>query len=458
VPRNDGKMKTMKKLFKQFYTNLFLENRLFIALGICSASFLFAFFLPILGDLPYIAFGVVVTLLLIDIYLLHAAKKTVFLRRDVPERLSNGDDNELKIYLENFYPFPISIGIIDEIPFQFQKRDLWFNTSLKPKEQKIISYLLRPTKRGEYEFGLTRLFVKSPLGLVSRRINVEGTGMVPVYPSFLKLREYELMAISNRLVDVGIKKVRRVGNSMEFDQVKNYVAGDDIRTINWKATARKADFMVNSYIEERSQHIYCVIDKSRAMKMPFEEMSLLDYAINASLILSSVALLRQDKAGLITIAEKTKNVVLADRRPMQLNKIMEVLYKEKTRYLETDMEALFVSLRSVLKQRSLVVFFTNFESMSALERQLPYLKRIAKYHLLLVVFFENTTLRSLSDDDAKDVEGIYIKTIAEKFAYEKRLMVKELTKHGILSLLTAPQNLTVNVVNRYLAIKAKQQI
>ncbi|MGV3546839.1 MAG: DUF58 domain-containing protein [Pedobacter sp.] len=448
----------MKNLFRKFYTNLFLENRLFIALGICSALFLFAFFLPILGDIPYIAFSVLLLLFLIDIYLLHSSKKTVFLLRDVPDRLSNGDDNELKIYLENFYPFQVSIGIIDEIPFQFQKRDLWFNTTLKRKEQKIINYFLRPTKRGEYDFGFTRLFVKSPLGLVSRRFNVAGAGKVPVYPSFLKLREYELMAISNRLTDVGIKKIRRVGHSMEFDQVKNYVAGDDFRTINWKATARRSDLMVNTYTEERSQHIYCVIDKSRAMKMPFEGMSLLDYAINASLILSSVALIKQDKAGLITVAEKTKNVVLADRRPTQLNKIMEVLYKEKTRYLETDMEALFVSLRSALKQRSLVVFFTNFESMSALERQLPYLKRIAKYHLLLVVFFENTTLRTLSDDDAKDVEGIYIKTIAEKFAYEKRLMVKELTKHGILSLLTAPQNLTVNVVNRYLAIKARQQI
>jgi uncharacterized protein (DUF58 family) len=137
---------------------------------------------------------------------------------------------------------------------------------------------------------------------------------------------------------------------------------------------------------------------------------------------------------------------------------MEVLYKEKTRYLETDMEALYISVRAVLKQRSLVVFFTNFESMSALERQLPFLKRIAKFHLLLVVFFENTTLKSLSEEPAQDIEGIYIKTIAEKFAFEKKLMVKELAKHGILSLLTPPQKLTVNVVNRYLAIKAKQQI
>ena len=448
----------MKQLFTKFYTDLFLGKRLFIALGLSVALFLFSFFLSFLGDLPYFFFGALLVLIIIDLVLLYRSEKTVFLRREVPDRLSNGDENEIKIYLENFYPFEISIGIIDEIPFQFQKRDIWFDTKLSPREQKTITYNLRPTKRGEYEFGISRLYVQSPLGLLSRRFNIGADKMVPVYPSFLKLRQYELMAISNRLTDIGIKKMRRIGHSMEFDQVKNYVAGDDYRTVNWKATARKGDLMVNSYTDEKAQHIYCIIDKSRAMKMPFEGLSLLDYAINASLILSSVALVKQDKAGLITIAQKTGSIVPADRRPTQLNKIMEVLYKEKTRYLETDMEALYISVRATLKQRSLVVFFTNFESMSALERQLPFLKRIAKFHLLLVVFFENTTLKTLSEEPAKDVEGIYIKTIAEKFAFEKKLMIKELTKHGILSLLTTPQNLTVNVVNRYLAIKAKQQI
>ncbi len=456
MPRYDEKI--MKQLFKKFYTDLFLGKRLFIALGLSVALFLFSFFLSFLGDLPYFFFGALVVLVVIDLVFLYRSEKTVFLRRELPDRLSNGDENEIKIYLENFYPFEISIGIIDEIPFQFQKRDIWFDTKLSPREQKIISYNLRPTKRGEYEFGISRLYVQSPLGLIIRRFNIGAEKMVPVYPSFLKLRQYELMAISNRLTDIGIKKMRRIGHSMEFDQVKNYVAGDDYRTVNWKATARKGDLMVNSYTDEKAQHIYCIIDKSRAMKMPFEGLSLLDYAINASLILSSVALVKQDKAGLITIAQKTGSIVPADRRPTQLNKIMEVLYKEKTRYLETDMEALYISVRATLKQRSLVVFFTNFESMSALERQLPFLKRIAKFHLLLVVFFENTTLKTLSEEPAKDVEGIYIKTIAEKFAFEKKLMIKELTKHGILSLLTTPQNLTVNVVNRYLAIKAKQQI
>ncbi|MGB4776563.1 MAG: DUF58 domain-containing protein [Daejeonella sp.] len=448
----------MKRFFRHYYLNLFLGQRLFIALGLCVTLFLFSFFIPILGDIPYFCFGILILLTLADLVLLYRTERGIFLRRDVPDRLSNGDDNELNLYIESFYLFPVNVGIIDEIPFQFQKRDLWFTTILKSREQKTIRYILRPTKRGEYEFGLTRIYVQSPLALVSRRFNIGPGKIVPVYPSFLKLRQYELMAISNRLTEIGIKKIRRIGHSMEFDQVKNYVAGDDYRTVNWKATARKGDMMINSYTDEKAQHVYCVIDKSRTMKMPFEGLSLLDYAINASLILSSVALVKEDKAGLITLAEKTGSIVPADRRPTQLNKIMEVLYKEKTRYLETNMEALYTSIRSTLKQRSLVIFFTNFESMSALERQLPFLKRIAKFHLLLIVFFENTELRSLSEKPAADVEGIYIKTIAEKFAYEKKLMVKELSKYGILSLLTPPQQLTVNVVNRYLALKSQQKI
>jgi len=448
----------MKAFLRKYYTDLFLNRRLFIGLGVCVTLFVFSFFLSFLTDLPYFVFGVLIILIFIDLLLLYRSEKAVFLRRDIPERLSNGDDNDIKIYLENFYSFKVKIGIIDEIPFQFQKRDLWFSTELAVRENKTITYQLYPTKRGEYEFGQTRLYVQSPLGLLSRRFNFGINKTVPVYPSFLKLRQYSLLAVSNRLTEIGLKKIRRVGHSMEFDQVKNYVAGDDYRTVNWKATARKGDLMVNAYTDEKAQHIYCVIDKSRAMKMPFEGLSLLDYAINASLILSSVALVKEDKAGLITIAEKTGSIIPADRKPTQLNRIMEVLYKEKTRYLESDMEALYISMRATLKQRSLVVFFSNFESMSALERQLPFLKRIAKFHLLLVVFFENTTLKSLSQEPAKDIEGIYIKTIAEKFAYEKKLMVKELTKHGILSLLTAPQNLTVNVVNEYLALKARQRI
>ncbi len=420
--------------------------------------FLAAFFLPWLGDIPYLVFGALLCLAAADVIILYKTEAGIFARRLSPERLSNGDENSITIYIENFYAFPVSAGIIDEIPHQFQKRDAWFTTSLTSRQHKSIEYSLKPLKRGEYYFGNVLVFVSSPLGLIHRRYIFNESETVPVFPSFLQMRKYELMAISNRLSEIGIKKIRRIGHSMEFEQVKNYVAGDDYRTINWKATARRGDLMVNSYTDEKSQHVYCVIDKSRVMKMPFEGLSLLDYAINASLVLSNIAMRKEDKAGLITVSEKIGSVIPADRKAVQLNKILNVLHKEKSRYLECNMEALYSAIRGTLKQRSLVVLFTNFESFPALERQLPFLKRISRFHLLLVVFFENTELRKLSEAPAKDVEEIYVKTIAEKFAYEKKLIVKELAKHGIQSILTAPQNLTVNTVNRYLEIKARQAI
>jgi len=448
----------LKKFFQQYYINLFLSDRLFTAIGFCVVLFLLKFFFAWLGDIPEIATGVLLILFLIDVFILYRISEGVHAKRFTSKRLSNGDENPIQIEIKNRYGFGVNVRVIDEIPFQFQLRDKDFRLHIKPAEIKSIHYNLRPTKRGEYNFGFIRAYIGSPLGLISRRYNFDGAKILPVYPSFINLGQYELMAVSHHLTAFGIKKIRKVGHSSEFDQIKNYVGGDDIRTINWKATARKGGLMVNTYTDERSQNIYCIIDKSRVMKMPFEGLSLLDYAINASVALAKVAMLKEDKAGLITVSENIGAIVPADRKSAQLGTIMNVLYKEKTRYLESNLEALYATVRSVVKQRGLLVFFTNFESLSALQRQLPYLKRISKYHLLVVVFFENTELKALSSEPAKDVEGIYHKTIAEKFIYEKKLMVKELNTHGILAILTPPQKLTVNVINQYLALKAQQRI
>ena len=245
---------------------------------------------------------------------------------------------------------------------------------------------------------------------------------------------------------------------MEFEQIKEYVRGDDFRTINWKATARKETLMINNYTDERSQQIYCVINKGRVMKMPFDGMSLLDYAINASLVLSNVALVKQDKAGLITFAENLDTFIQADKKTTQMSLLLETLYKQQTHFLEADFEKLFSVIRNRITNRSLLLLFTNFESLESLQREMPALKRIARYHLLVVVFFENTELKALITMTAKKLEDIYIKTIAEKFAFEKRLMVKELHKNGILSILTTPENLTVNTINKYLELKTRMSI
>jgi len=446
----------MKRFFQHFYVDLFLTGRLFAAMGTAAVLYLLAFFFPAIEVVPSIFFYAVLALFAVDLLILYRTDDGVYAYRQAPERLSNGDDNEIGIYVENRYGFPVGVGIIDEVPEQFQRRDLSFAIRIGVGERKTVTYQLRPVKRGAYAFGILQLYVQSPIGLARRRYRMGKPDTLPVYPSFLPLKKYELMAISHRLGDFGARKIRRIGHSMEFDQIKSYVPGDDYRTLNWKATARQGQLMANAYMDERAQSIYCIIDKSRVMRMPFRGLSLLDYAINASLALARVVMLKEDKAGLITISDKKGAVIPADRKTGQFNRIMEALYKEKTRYLETDMELLYSVIRQSVKQRSLLVFFTNFESASGMRRQLPFLKRMAQFHSLVVVFFENTELTNLIGGPARDVEEIYLHTVAAKFAFEKRQLVRELNLLGIQAILTPPEDLTVNTINKYLEIKARQ--
>jgi len=444
----------MIHLFKSLY---FSKVVFHFVVGIV-ILFVFAFVFPWLLGIAQLCFMILILLLLADGIILFMAKKSIFCRRDVPERLSNGDENPISIFIENHYSFSILLEIIDEIPFQFQKRDLLFHTSLKSAEQQIIEYQLRPTKRGEYSFGAVNVYVKSPIRLLQRRFQFSQDKMVAVYPSFLQMRAYELMAISNRLTELGIKKIRRIGQSQEFEQIRQYVQGDDVRSINWKATARRNDLMVNAYQEEKSQNVYCLIDKGRVMQMPFDGLSLLDYAINATLILSNIAINKQDKAGVITFSDKIGQVLTADKKAGQMTKILDLLYKQKTRYMETDYEALYIHTKTHIRQRSLLLLYTNFETVTSMRRQLPYFRKLAKDHLLMVVFFENTELKTLLDKPAETTEEIYHKTIAEKYFYEKQQIVRELAQYGIQALLTAPHNLTVSTVNKYLELKSRGMI
>ena len=375
--------------------------------------------------------------------------------RSCAEKFSNADENPIKIIVESAYNFPVEVKLIDELPEQFQLRDQQFNGVLEPFKPITFQYELRPVKRGAYAFGVINILINTKLGLVQRRFQEGHDFDVAVYPSYVQMRKYELLAISNQLKDFGVKKIRRIGNNMEFEQIKNYVSGDDYRKVNWKATARKNHLMVNQYQEEKSQHVYSVIDKGRMMQQPFEGLSLLDYAINATLAISNIALKKGDKAGVITFQQKVNSLLPSSSRNMQLNLILEHLYKQKTAYKESDFGRLYGTLRRKLNQRSLVLLYTNFESLSSMQRQLPSLQKIAKQHLLVCIFFENTEVDDLINSPTIDIEEVYTKGIAEQLVYEKKLIVKELKAHGIHTILTPPKQLSVNTINKYLELKAR---
>ncbi len=439
----------------KWFLRIYLNNFFFYVLSGIVTGFIVSQFIPALYHAMWLFTYIFIAFTLIDLLLLFATNQKFEASRELPEKLSNGDENPVTVKLQSSYSFPVSIRVIDELPFQFQQRNFSVYRSLKINGNDTFGYNVRPVERGEYHFGSLNIYVSSPLRLLSRRFIFDKGQMVPTYPSFIQLRKYDLMAFSNRLFEYGLKKIRRLGHTMEFEQIKDYVMGDDIRTINWNATAKRNQLMVNQFQDERSQNVYMAIDKGRTMKMPFNGLSLLDYAINATLVLSNVILKKQDKAGMFAFSKKVENRVHADRRSGQMQKVLEALYNVQTNFFETDYGRLYADIKRNITQRSLILLYTNFETLDGLHRQLPYLKGIAKSHLLVVVFFENTELESVRKQPAANVQEVYDKVIAEKFAFEKRLIVNELRKYGIHAVLTTPENLTLDSINKYLEIKAR---
>ena len=411
---------------------------------IIAVCFLLSYWITILYAIAWLAFIIISILFLVDILLLYRFKQAIHSRRILPAKFSNSDKNPVPISITNNYPFQVFLDVIDELPIQFQKRDFSYKITLVPNEVHNFSYDVRPVERGEYFFGNLNIFASSALKIVKRKYQFQNEQMVTVYPSFIQMQKYDFLAISNYLTEFGLKKIRKIGNTQEFEQIKDYVQGDDFRTVNWKATAKRGELMVNQYQDEKSQPIYSIIDTGRVMKMPFNGLKLLDYAINATLAFSNVALKKYDKVGMLSFSKTIESFLPATHKLTYINKILENLYNINTHFYDCDFGLLYAQLKRKVTHRSLLLLYTNFEHISALKRQLPYLQAISKKHMLVVIIFENTELDELIAKDAEDLQSIYHKTIAEKFSFEKRLMVKELQKHGLQAILTPPDNLSIN--------------
>lgn len=435
--------------------NLFLTRRFFLAFGLVIVLFIVSYSFGWLMAVAQTALVVVCGIVLADAILLFNAKTRLSAVRRTPKLMSLGDANRIFLDLENRSFNALTVNVIDEIPMQFQKRDFDMSLKLSADEARRTYYDLTPTERGVYNFGDINLFATSFLGLVERRFVSEAEEAVPVYPSVIQMKNYELKAFRQISHQTGIKKIRRLGHSYEFEQIKNYVAGDDFRTINWKASSRRAVLMVNQYEDERSQQVYCVIDKSRVMRMPFGGLTLMDHAINAALVMSNIVLKKKDKAGLLSFSDKIGSTLAADNSPNQLGKILNELYREKEGKGEASYELLYYAARNLIKGRSLLLLFTNFESQFALERVLPTLRLLNNLHLLVVVFFVNTEIEDFAKGEAQTTEDIFHQTIAQKFRDDKTQMVQKLRQYGIQSILTRPEDLNINTINKYLELKSR---
>lgn len=437
---------------------MFLTKRFLIALTALLSLTALGMLWPIFYKIGVAGISLFLLASLKDLLSLYGKAVDVICEREMQSRFSNGDPNPITLHLRSSFKRPVKVKIIDEVPVEFQERNFSLNAQLVPSETVQVRYELTPKRRGSYDMGNIHLYVSSLWGLLERRFTVVQPASFKVYPSFMMIRNMEILSVENKAKVCGIKQVRRIGSSTEFDQIKEYVAGDDYRTINWKASARKHQLMSNLYTDEQSQQIFNVIDKGRGMQHTFHKMSLLDYAINASLALSYLAIQHSDHAGLISFEQNVDTYVPASSKSNQLELLMHFLHKESTTYIQSDYSVLYEHIHRKVNKRSLFVIYTTFDTNISMERQLPYLRKLAASHVVLVVFFQDDEMSKLVDKKPNSTEDYFIHVSAANIEFEKRMIVKNLRRYGIRSILTRPENLTVDVINKYLDLKAQRVI
>jgi len=435
--------------------NLFFTTRLYIAFGIIISLFAFSFYLNIVFEATQMLLILLLIVLGTDIYLLFTKSK-MSCERKTGKLLSLNDENTIQLIVKNQGSFRLGLSIIDEVPVQFQLRNFKIEYQLKPNAQKIFKYKLTPKTRGEYFFNDTNILIKSPIGLARRRLTFNNGQMLPVYPSIVQMKKFQLQLNTSIKQFEGIKKIQRIGHSYEFDHIKNYVIGEDTRSLNWKASSRRNELMINHYEDEKSQQVYCIVNKSRLMNMPFNGLSLLDYSINSTLAISNIVTCKSDRIGYLSFSDKIGSIIKANKSNNQLQKILTSLYNEQESLLDPNYELLYSAIRYFIPNRSLLLLFTNFESIDSLKRNLHLFRKINRFHLFVPIIFINSELDNfINNSKIENDLNIYYKVIAQKMQNDKELICNELRNHGIQYILTKPEDLSINTINKYLELKAR---
>lgn len=438
------------------FSGIYLRPRFFQVLGVWLGVVALCNYLPALALFLTVMAGIVFGMItLADLVILYRHPEPVAASRELAAVLSLGSDNPVLLRILNRSDVAFDADLLEELPAELQIRSFRLQTRLPAGEETVLSYKINPRSRGRREFGNIRIFIRTRLGLAERGIRAGDAAIVSVFPSVTELKNHQLMASARISTREGIRKIRRTGHSYDFDHIRDYARGDDPRTINWKATGKLSRIMVNHYEDQKSQQVYALLDLGRNMSSPFDNMSLLDYSINATLTLSGIILTKEDRAGILGFGDLTHTFLPAERGKAQLGRIMKTLHDLKEGEGDASLERIFYLIRHHIRIRSLLIYFTNIESMSQLERLLPMLERIKARHLLVVVLFENTEAEAFTREAGTDLDEIYACTVARQYLFEKQQIALRLRRSGIFTILTQPRNLTIQSVNQYLELKAR---
>lgn len=373
-------------------------------------------------------------------------------------RLSLGVENKIIIDVRHRFERAVPLAVRDEPPQAFTTGEFILKGSVAPRQLWRTSYTVYPPRRGDYHFGDINLRWQGPLGLVIRQGRILAQDSVKVYPDLIGVKRFDLLLRQNRLQEIGLRNARLVGQGTEFERLREYQPDDEYRHINWKATARRFRPITTTYQTERSQNIIVVLDTGRMMQSPVGNIAKLDYAINATLLLTYVAAGLGDKVGLLTFAADVQRYVAPRQGRGQFQRLLDQLYAVEAQPVEPDYHRGLGFLARKQRRRALIILFTDItggESMNALRQHVTLL---ARRSLPLVVTISDPELHEMARRHPHSSADMYRQVMAGQILRDRQLLLERLKREGVETLDVPATHLSPEVVDRYLQLKNRGQI
>ena len=403
-----------------------------------------------------IAYDVLLIVLAAVDYFISERAKDFQIERAMDERFAMGAENEVAIKVRNRTRRLVKFLVKDEYPSQMELlKPRLASLTVPNNRSRTWKYELLPTARGRYAFGKTALRFQSKLGLLWKQYSYPTEAEVKVYPNIREAKKNELYAHRNRRPDPGIRRMNLRGQGREFESLREFVTGDEIRHISWAATARRGKVITRQYTIERSQNIVILLDTGRLMTARIGKLSKLDHAINAALSIAYVAATGGDNVGLLAFSRKVIDYLPPKRGRDQLNRVLESLYHLEPQLIEPSYARAFNFFSANCKRRSLVIILTDLVDRDASAELLTHTSMLIPRHLPLIVTIGDTDLRELVRSKPHTAAEVYQQSVAEEILRQREEALSRIRHAGGLALDVPARELSISLVNKYLEVKER---
>jgi len=417
---------------------------------------LFAIFIPPIVPAVFLVDGILVALVATDLAILvTTTRRGVHAERSVARTASLGVELPCELTIRNDTPVRLRGAVRDDLPADFHCRPNAHKLDLPTRGLVTMRRKVLPGRRGAFTLDHVYLQLQSPLRFWIRQVKLDVSSRLNVYPDMKQLSDYALLARTNRLSLIGVRRTRRIGQDSDFERLRDYTRDDTYRHIDWRSTARRGKLTVRQFQSDQSQRIIFMLDCGRMMTNQREGYSLLDHALNSMLMMSYVALAQGDEVGMLCFSDSVHSYLPPRGGSSQMNRLLQAGFDQFPRMVESRYDDAFLYLSNHCKRRSLVVMATSVIDEVNAAQVVDYLSNLTGRHLPLGVLIRDRQMFDAADSPDGGPQNLYAAAAAADILLWRQERIVDLQHRGVLVIDAFPEDLTAPMVNEYLRIKAK---